>query len=310
MGAHLDDKARTPVNNGQNDEETRPTVRRCCRCSCHNACRKCWRKIPETWPRTYHIFCGVIIPLWGLIAIALLFGYGLAHLEAPGEYDDNDSWMAARTYTSEALSLLGNVSIVLPRICAEIFFTNETSLDDLDAVLQDLIPQNVVLHNTSILGINNTLSNDMHSVNLTELLSFMQNCGTRARNATTHKLEKAVGSVASLEQTGMSFKWVRCTGNPEDILEANIGFGLGFNTSLLRPEEQEAVYAAAWNESIYAHFDGYFNELLELGMSEGQAVIGALDMAIEEATGRHNCTVNVQAGAWFWFTVMTTIGES
>lgn len=57
-------------------------------------CSLC-RSLQRRFPRTFALIFQVFLPLYSLIAIAMVFGYFLCRLEAPGEKHSNNMALAA-----------------------------------------------------------------------------------------------------------------------------------------------------------------------------------------------------------------------
>jgi hypothetical protein len=82
------------------------------------------------------------------------------------------------------------------------------------------------------------------------------------------------------------------------------------NRSALQPDIQAAGAIRAWREEARALYDERLNELLsENQTSPINARIQAYEYSVENADGFDHCYPNSAAAAWFWFTVMTTIGK-
>ena len=114
---------------------------------------------------------------------------------------------------------------------------------------------------------------------------------------------------ASIELAGqdLSFNWIRCW----NITEHG-------TLKTFRPDQkqikaaanQEVFYEKSWKQDQQRLKEEYNEEehgdddSLESKVETLKALVGS----INNATGRASCEANVAGTAWFWFTVMTTIG--
>jgi hypothetical protein len=258
-----------------------------------------------------------VIPLFSLIALSLFFGYGLAQLETPGEIEANNEILANRALIAVGTRFHGNVTKELPRICLELFATYSTKEGNIFAILQDELDEIFlrVLDKNDTAGepsTNSTTDLSQRLSNTTEeLISFMGGCGEIgyqiANKFTTVQVDhEYVGD-------DLSFNWIRC-----DSLGKNKSTTLGQQVwgrpyaerSQLQPDTQAAGAIATWRREMNALYDEKLEELLTRNeTSPADARIQAYKYSVENANGFDHCYANSAAGAWFWFTVMTTIGK-
>jgi len=111
----------------------------------------------------------------------------------------------------------------------------------------------------------------------------------------------------------LSFNWMRCDGlgaaNSSNSLLQQIWGRPYVNRTRLKPDVQAADAIATWRLNAAILYDEMLDMLMtENGTSPIDARIQAYQYATQTANGFGHCYANSAAGAWFWFTVMTTIG--
>lgn len=289
-------------------EANPPQSSSCCYRGLSKVCCKCFMDLPETWPRTTSLCLGVVLPLWSLLLISYWFGSYLSELESSGEYDSNDGWMAARSQSVAAIDVLASTSEVLPQICAEVYFDPTQSLETLEDDLAEIVRLGTAEEFLAELNETASTSNSTLRVNMTEMIDFMEECGQVFGNITGNLANNALKEIVAQESLGLSFAWTRCAGQSKCLVAPSVCELLGVNRSAYLPATQSAVFADNWENDRDVLFEFYYNRSLSNGRRPAIAAVNSLDRATREATGRGNCTVNTPSGAWFWFTVMSTIG--
>jgi len=291
-------------------------------------------RLPGKWPRTFAIIFGVvrshdlflfrfyrrntvyshhayllqICPLFLLIGVSLFFGYGLAKLEAPSEIDGNNDIIANRARVAVATQFHNNVTERLPQICLNIYTQNLTVLDTLEAEFDEIVAN--ILDKEAQTTLNSSaVSSDVDLSRSEELLDFMLECGKTG-------LETADAfNLGSVDQDyigeDLTFNWVRCDGlglNSSTLLQQVWGRPF-VDRDRLKPDAQTAAAIFEWRRSRQELYNEYMKDLL---LADGTRPVGARVLAfrqsLEYANGFSHCSPNSAAGAWFWFTIMTTIG--
>ena len=97
-------------------------------------CCCCCKTFPERWPRTFALWVGVVLPLFLLIAVSCLFGYGLARLESPGEIVSNDDVIATRAGVALSTKFVTDLTRKLPHVCLSVYFS-QNDLGEVDGSL-------------------------------------------------------------------------------------------------------------------------------------------------------------------------------
>lgn len=363
-----DDSDGENLGNKQQDES-----HGCCYKCCSVLCCAC------KWPRTFGILMGIVVPLFSLIGVSLLFGFGLATLEAPGEVATNNDIIATTGAVALQEELLATITEELPTICSSVFWleqavelpfqecladnqtnalsdgvvgadgnsTNSTngttpiincteppSLEG--ALIEDTIQQvfvgslaqcsfqqNNTISDRNRTDLNVSLPTDL-TIEYSDLITHMTECGQEALQIIgEYQFEDIIDS--GLLSSSVSFDWIRCTAPDPDADDENIGDAIGgaigdilnpfTNTTQYLPSVQEEAVMTAWKQSQEELYCQYLEEAIEAGGGKNMtfdefaaARLDALERSFIDADGFSICEVNYFAGAWFWFTVMTTVG--
>ena len=249
-------------------------------------------------------------PLFLLIGLSLFFGYGLAKLEAPDEIAANNEIIASRAMVDVRTKFHDNATKILPEICFEIFTqdlpVNETLTKEFDELSSRILDRQSfsVLSRQSVPG-------ELTANETLELLEFLPECGRIGLDIAkkfTSQTELDYGYIGD----SLSFNWIRCDGsvNSTSSTLGNQIWGRPFvDRDRLKPDAQAASAIFEWrinNRELYEEY------LESLRLTNGTLQIGARSLAFRQslayADGFGHCYPNSAAGAWFWFTVMTTIG--
>jgi hypothetical protein len=265
-------------------------------------------KFPDLFPRTCALLFGVAGPVFLLILISLFFGYLLADLEAPNEIESNNDIISSRKYVAANTQFIRRATLDVPNICLSLAATNQTADPEFTEALTEAIDA-VYLRDWET-GNFESESPFQTAESLQELVEFMETCSSAAWESAI----RFIFSGPSADQlVDLSFDWIRCSGPPPDGSTFSSIMGNYLrppqgNLTQLRPDVQEAQMVEAWSEDQQALYVEYLGENMLAGMSNVDAAFDALQRSIENADGSGNCEPNAVAGAWFWFTVMTTIG--
>lgn len=235
----------------------------------------------ETFPRLFAIFFWVVFPLFILVNIALLGGLILTEFESPLEYDLNDKISAARfelglTFTSENKEKLSNS----PYACFSSFDSRSS---------------------------NNNNNNDTTTL-LADMESHMEDCSKNTNkmlDAYIDLLEETV----QLEMTHpLTFNWIRCW---DTELYGDVNPSRASREKIRAASNQTNFYREKWQEDqnrLYEEYSGYDSTQIENCTGLLCYDMLAMNRSIKEATGRDSCGKNMGGTAWFFFTVMTTVG--
>ncbi|KAG7371417.1 ion channel [Nitzschia inconspicua] len=297
-----------------------------------SSCRRCLVR----WPRTRAVV-GKVFLLWALILWALGFGYFLSKLEGPSEVAANNNIMRQRWFFSTLP--FGEVFVAvnyLPSLCMERFieinslrnaFLN-TSLND-----SNIFYPNSKENATSEL-VETLLSS--HFSNLTfpevpslpnvttvedilkELEHYLEKCEDLALNimkfalnvskdVAEHDLDLTRDTLVVTNP--LSFNWNRCwdntiLGNPNPWSPTAAQINASAN--------QDLFFRQQWSASQQRLLREYTTErgcsTLRDNTTLSECILNATIDSVVNADGGANCDPNTGASAWFWFTVMTTVG--
>ena len=327
------------------DDETASSGTRtgCCYRTCVRIGCRCFARLPERWPRTFALWMGVVFPLFLLIAVSCLFGYGLARLEAPGEVEANDAIIATRAAYAFAGDFVTNLTKRLPHICLSVYFAqnglgdeilnqtmiansnltlttsgNSTHGSGKDGYLENLQLEEAIdmvfvrqyssrVVNLDEDGISVPLD-DAEVVNTTDLMLYMYGCGAEGLNLVSrYDISKAVDT--SLIGADLSFNWMRCDGDNSTGFKGFLGNVFGNrNQTIFQPGYQEQLVIDQWRQNQQELYRQYFDQYYNMdGKRRFEARWLALQDSFEQAKGHLGCDMNWYAGAWFWFTIVSML---
>lgn len=251
---------------------------------------RCILHFPREWPRVSSFVFGVVMPLWILIGVAMGFGTLLAQYEAPMEIEGNDAILAASAQIAYFDVSASNV-VMATREC----------LKDWERSLK--------VNETTILSLfNGTLADILFDdgdpllwINGTNLEVPIDLC-TGSFLPQLQKL-KQVSENHSEAFNPLRFNWNRCW--DEELL--------GNSNLVIYPTEEQKIAAQPGAQAKYftevwrEMQQELYREYLPPNATEEQEYQAFL-LSINEATGESGCTVNAGGTAWFFFTIMTTVG--
>jgi len=232
-------------------------------------------------PRSYNVIVFVLLPLIALIVVSFICGYWIARIEMPKEIEENDKILRTQYQAifdeSREDSALGDL------------FKDGTK-NCVDEYAQMLADEDII----SVTNSTNIFRD------LVRLKNFLTNCtDTVLSNYEILKFKDAVSDSAARRSSmnSVTYNWIICplpvplpanlenrTIDPinESRIAANYYFELEYNKLLDRARQSEVDHPGSF-EVVYV---------------EG----------IQDLKGHKLCTVNLGGGAFFWFTIMTTIG--
>ena len=251
---------------------------------------RCIGNFPANWPRFCAIVFGIILPLWLLVLLSAGFGAWLARCEMDQEISYNDEILAARADLAYSANLFETeILLERPNVCFDRY-------DD----------QYYGLGNNISLSSNETNLTTYNSTerlyNASEISDFIRDCSSSFASNFEATPDIRNDNVTIAFQD-LSFNWIRCwdanitafhpwTFYPsEDLINAS------------RPDAQEETFTEEWNSMQQFLYDLY----LPPNATEAEKDI-AFFRSIEEATGGSTCMENLPGTAWFFFTIMTTVG--
>jgi hypothetical protein len=254
-------------------------------------CCRCIHNIPDTSPRCFSICVVVILPLWFLVLVSVVSGHFLARMEAPLEVESNDARLASRASVVFELNNTDGIINGLPRFCFDAYLDRD--IIDRDNILDFLPPDK------------NTTFEDAWDYFQGDLAEFMNNC-TEADQEIVDEVFTVLTQFTNYQFSQLTFDWIRCL-NKTAIPARKL---------LLKPSdaERDAVklvnqtiyYSTTWEQQRQAYYQEYLGDNLYPTLEERSK---AFQYSISLATGDEDCDPNYEGTAWFWFTVMTTVGK-
>lgn len=264
---------------------------------------------PREWPRVSAFLFGVVLPLWVLIGVAIGFGVLLAQYESPTEIETNDAILAARAQI-DFFDISADKLVKVTKLCWEeweqsIFTDTDTDDDDGDANadVSQLLNLDTLI---DIFGNNNTVIDleafGINAINVTKVGISLDQC-TRSFLPQIQEIQEVTQNYSEAFLS-LKFNWNRCW-DTEILGNSNVVFHpTDEQKEAARPAAQEAYFQQVWTEMQQELYQQYLppNATSE---QEREAFL----RSIEEATGDSGCTANSGGTAWFFFTIMTTVGQ-
>lgn len=324
-----------------------------------------WTRYAHSHPRAVSFCFGVVLPVWGLIFVAFIFGQFLSKLEAGSEIESNDATLAAYHFLSLTTSAFANVTARAPLVCLYLYIQNQTTnvssssssfaqalfhdedefqefiadttsnSDDYEAeVFRAVQMQSQVdVYADSVIVDND---NNGGTLGATDFAKYLKECTKEAHEINQAFYKRLIVASGSVLANGMSFNWNRCVpskkgqdldgdglidpGEEEKgiILDGDLIGDVKFEEHF-RFQEQRDHYAKTWNADWARLFDQYLMEEEQRTVPPTAESTSPLLLylnarlradlrATQDATGEDACDLHPESAAWFWFTVMTTIG--
>ena len=303
----------------------------------------CYHFITESrvsrWPRSCSLLLGVVLPLLSLILLSMLFGALLARLEAPDEVSGNNAIVASELERLAVFLATGNFSALVPRFCARLFLINNTEGETLQEQLFDLFNDYRNNNSNESLFQEDINTNETAQMNETErvanavdlatdLVDHMIGCIKASENVTDDItdliwnssknedlwqdaldafLEDGTDADIAVEQ--LSLTWIRCYpgANPNSTYAGAHPRADNSKIDDLHPIAQRRYFAKVWTaDFVRLREERFTADDSDRNLDAREAL--ANRMALQDASGKSGCEWNMPASAWFWFTVMTTVG--
>jgi len=233
------------------------------------------RKILQTYPRTFYLHFGVIFPLLFLNLTCFICGHFLAKMEMQGELESNDAFLR-KIFGENALEATDNEKSRrafrnLTDLCFHLYEINESELNS---------SFNISISHGNDTEIK-TYLNDCIKENLEDIISFQDPTELLLKEETS--------------KNDLTYDWMLCAPEEKEI-ETEINLNLR--------SKRAAV------ESFYESFLKIRDLIMFMHNDDMKAQEFQQDLMenLERVSGHDNCRVHSAAGAFFWFTVMTTIG--
>jgi len=230
----------------------------------------------QKYPRTFYVTFGVIFPMMFLNAVCFVCGHFLAKIEMRGEVESNDAYLR-KIFSENALEATDNAMARrafrnLTDMCFHMYETSES---------------------TSKSSSNISISH----LNGTDMQMFLNDCiKENLDDIVTHE-DPIDLLLTDQNSTGdLTYNWMQCSPVENDIKSASINLSLRSKSSAI----------VSFNESftkirdvlMFVHSDDLKAKEFQEDLFEN----------LKGVSGHDNCHVHNAAGAFFWFTIMTTIG--
>jgi hypothetical protein len=280
----------------------------------------------DAFPRLYAISCGMIFPLLSLVAMAIVFGYWLAHMESPLEIIDNDQQLAHRDIQTTRYQILSDLTALTPTICLRLYVQQSVSVPQSTSTSS---PWEVLLHQSSAAALASlassssielsmealfqiqleylvdtensytTLEPDIIDTpnrewNVSDLYQYTKHCSNSVQsgiqNHTAFFTLVVPNGNTRPNTKDLNFHWNRCT--PYEILDQHHAY-----TVSLRPTNQSQYYTQTWEQEasrLYQEYNEYYTMVQNYSIP--LASIMARNRSRTEASGGSACVVNQFAG--------------
>jgi hypothetical protein len=227
----------------------------------------------------------IILPLWFLVLVSIVSGHVLARMEFPGEVTSNDSQLASRA--SLVFQLENTIRIVneLPRFCYDAY--------------RDRV-------NANLVSLDNTTLKDIWDFFQEDLAEFMNNCTEITQEIIDPVLTELNAQLLDYQTSELTFDWIRCIN--ETAIEGRRSWlhPTDLERDAVKLINQTVYFSTIWEQQQEFYFYEYLGDNLDPTPEEQTK---AFAYSIDLATGDEECDPNSQGTAWFWFTVMTTVGK-
>ena len=172
--------------------------------------------ILRRFPRTFALVFQVFLPLYSLIGIAMIFGYFLCRLEAPGEIHDNNMALAADRMM-EQLARMNELTVTItPLLCLDTYLANV----ELAALVDNITVFNSQLYMVDgydvvqqmLLSGGNFDTRNVTVSNFTEMRNFISDCGIEINRMVLEFQDIAFDDTILNEYVGseVTFNWIKC----------------------------------------------------------------------------------------------------
>jgi len=250
---------------------------------------------PRNWPRVTSFIFGIVVPLWILIGLAAFFGFLLAGYEDGQEIESNDAILAAQARIRFA-DFEEELLLRLPSICMEDYLQSANKTE-LQFIVTTLATSNATNFTTS------EAAGEAAQELYLEMKTHLEACAERY--ADIYELAQTIRDNDSGEAfSSLSFNWNRCWN--ETLLNRESRVVIYPSEEIIaasHPDAQAETYQQEWTTMQKE----LFQEYLPANATDVERV-EAFERSVAEATGAGSCRPNLGGTAWFFFTIMTTVG--
>ncbi|CAB9525393.1 expressed unknown protein [Seminavis robusta] len=264
-------------------------------------------RVFRRYPRCYAFWIGMVFPLWFLVLLSMLGGRLLGDLEFDTEVAGNNEAMRNRLMAKTYDQAVSDTVSFAPQVCYTLFKQN-ISVSNLTSYWSEILDQQdslldyLDLRQEELVGVDDMIDN------VTEFSSYLGECGRVADNFTNNIQQIFFGDfeISFSGSTKLTFSWSRCVNVTDPSRYNHIFQPRLSHIYAARPENQSKTFSTAWHEDQQRLRIQYLQQYRADNVSNAR--LKAFNASIFEASAEHTCAVNVPATAWFWFTVMTTVG--
>jgi hypothetical protein len=274
----------------------------------------------------------MIFPLLSLVAMAIVFGYWLAHIESPSEIIDNDQQLAHRAIQTTRLQILSDLTALTPTICLRLYVQQPVSQSSSTSTSS---PWEVLLNQSSAAALASlsspssssssielfsmealfqiqfeylvdtensytTLEPDIIDTpnrewNVSDLYQYMKLCGNSVQSGIQNHTAFFTLVVPNGNNTRPDTNDLNFHWNrctPYEILDQHHAY-----TVSLRPTNQSQYYTQTWEQEasrLYQEYNEYYTMVQNYSLP--LASIMARNRSRTEASGGSACVVNQFAG--------------
>lgn len=208
----------------------------------------------------------------------------MAGFESPPEIEGNDQILAARSKIQFAYNVSALEVLDITNYCLDEYWVDQGVLGVLDSG---------IFNNTS-----NAAADEWAAVNRTDMELALDEC-TRKFTPQVLSLQTALSNYSSVAFESLAFNWNRCW----EYGGQTVFYPTKDMKVAARPDQQEAYFQQEWQQT---QMDLFLTLRPENATAEQERE--AFLASIEQATGEAACVTNNDGTAWFFFTIMTTVG--
>jgi hypothetical protein len=267
--------------------------------------------LPRRFPRTIALVFRVFLPLYSLILIAMVFGYFLCRLEAPGEKHANNMALAANNLVDQMERLNEMTLTVVPLICFERYIKRingtQTFQDPLEEYINKLFIENGYDVVQQLLEHDFTMPNISVS-NLTELRLFTAECGIKMNEMVNQFREQAYNDASISDYIGneVTFNWIKCPVDKNksltdvDLTDVDLTDLVSETFVVYEAGAQLEYVTQRWESDLSKTYDDYFAQYRNTtNMTPLEVRAKTIRDAYNNADGFDACVEDVLSAAWW-----------
>jgi Ion channel len=203
-----------------------------------------------------------------------------------------------------ATNKLDKINNAAPEICYNLYVSGAYQNDQWKRILYETILENVQNPFSNIDNVTQSGLEGIVQLNDKGFVNFLVACGSALTSIHQNLTETLQLSHNGTFSNSLTFNWVICTPS---------GRGLGnratnwSNNTERRPQAQKDYFISVWEADQQELYQSYFNATYD-GSNLEHAKLFAYNQSIQSASGESRCSYNIAGTAWFWFTILSTMG--